>query len=59
MEMEDEYFFPLAEELLSEADLGELDSEIFKKEDPLFGPETEKHFEMLRDDILRWEKDNG
>ena len=59
MEMEDEHFLPLAEELLSEADLGELASEIFEKGDPLFGPETEEHFAMLRDDILRWEQINS
>lgn len=56
MEMEEKHFLPLAEELLSEADLGELASEIFEKADPLFGPETEDHFAMLRDDILRWEQ---
>ena len=56
MEMEEEHFLPLADEVLSGADLEELESEIFQREDPLFGPETEKHFEMLRDDILRWEQ---
>ena len=56
MQMEEEYFFPLAEQLLSEQDLAELDSGIFSKEDPLFGPETEEHFKMLRDDIMRWEQ---
>ena len=56
MEMEEEHFLPLAEEVLSEADLGELEFEIFQKDDPLFGPETEEHFAMLRDNILRWEQ---
>lgn len=56
MEMEEEHFLPLAEELLSERDLGELESEIFATDDPLFGPRTEAHFAMLRDDILKWEK---
>jgi hemerythrin-like domain-containing protein len=55
MEMEEAHFLPLAEEVLSEADLEELDAEIFQKEDPLFGPKTEEHFTMLRDNILRWE----
>ncbi len=55
MQMEEENFFPLAEEVLSASDLEELESEIFQKDDPLFGPETEKHFEMLRDYILRSE----
>jgi len=56
MEMEEAHFLPLAEEILSEADLEELESEIFQKEDPLFGPETEEHFAVLRDYILRWEQ---
>ena len=54
MEMEEEHFLPLAEELLSEADLGELASEILEKDDPLFGPRAEERFAMLRDDILKW-----
>ncbi len=56
MQMEEEHFLPLAEELLSASDLEELESEIFQKDDPLFGPETEKHFEMLRDYILKSEE---
>lgn len=56
MEMEEEHFLPLAAEVLSETDLGELQSEIFKKDDPLFGPGTEEHFAMLRDNILKWEQ---
>lgn len=56
MEMEEEFFLPLAEEVLGEADLGELDSELFGKEDPLFGPRTEAHFTGLRESILKWEK---
>lgn len=56
MEMEEEHFLPLAEEVLSEADLGELESEIFEKDDPLFGPETEENFAVLRESIFRWEE---
>jgi hemerythrin-like domain-containing protein len=52
MQMEEEYFFPLAQQLLTAADLEELESEIFERDDPLFGTGTEKHFEMLRDYIL-------
>jgi len=55
MEMEELHFLPLADELLSEAHLDDMDAEIFQRKDPLFGPKTEKHFEMLRDDILKWE----
>jgi hemerythrin-like domain-containing protein len=56
MEMEEVHFLPLADELLSEVHLNDMDAEIFRREDPLFGPKTEKHFEMLRDNILKWEK---
>jgi hemerythrin-like domain-containing protein len=56
MEMEEEHFLPLAEEVLSETDLGELQSEIFNKDDPLFGSGTEEHFAMLSDSILKWEQ---
>ena len=59
MEMEEAHFLPLAEEMLSEADLEELESEIFQTEDPLFRPETEKHFAMLRESILKWEEADG
>lgn len=59
MEMEELHFLPLADELLSEANLKELDAEIFRREDPLFGPKTEEHFEKLRDDIIKWEATDG
>ena len=59
MEMEEAHFLPLAEEVLSDADFLELDAKIFRKEDPLFGPETEEHFTMLRDNILRWEQSDS
>ena len=55
MEMEEIHFFPLADELLSATDFNDLDAEIFRREDPLFGSTTEKQFEMLRDDIIKWE----
>ncbi len=53
MKMEERHFLPLAEELLSNADLRELDAEIFSAEDPLFGPQTERRWASLRDEILR------
>lgn len=56
MEMEEVHFFPLADELLNEAHLNGLNAEIFRREDPLFGPKTDKHFQILRDDILKLEK---
>ncbi len=59
MEMEEEYFLPLADELLSRSDLDVLESEIFQTEDPLFGPETAKRFENLRDAIFEAELESS
>ena len=53
IKMEERHFLPLAEELLSNADLRELEMEIFSREDPLFGPQTEQRWASLRDEILR------
>jgi len=59
IDMEEASFLPLAEHVLSEADLEELESEIFQREDPLFAPKVEEHFAMLRDHILRWQETHG
>jgi len=56
MAMEEAHFFPLADALLSPADLEQLASEIFDRDDPLFGPDKEQHYASLRDEILRWEE---
>ena len=58
MEMETEKFFPRAIGVLSEADWDEIDAQVSDEQDPLFGPETAKEFEKLRDDILRWEAED-
>jgi hemerythrin-like domain-containing protein len=42
IEMEEVHFLPLADELLSDAHLNELDSEIFRREAPLFWTENRK-----------------
>ena len=55
IQMEEAHFLPLAEELLSASDLQALASELFGKTDPLFGSKTERHFEMLRNYILKSE----
>lgn len=55
IKMEERHFLPLAEEMLSRVDLQELESEIFGRQDPLFGPQTEQRFAALRDEILRSE----
>ena len=59
MRMEEEYFLPLADELLSDADLSELDDQLFAREDPLFGAQTQGHYAMLRDFILKAERTDG
>ena len=59
MRMEEEHFLPLAEELLSDEDLSELDEELFARIDPLFGAQTQSHYEMLRDFILKADRQDG
>jgi hemerythrin-like domain-containing protein len=56
MQMEEEYFFPLAEGGLTPQDLAALDSELFDKEDPLFGGAVKGRFEALYNDIVKWER---
>jgi hemerythrin-like domain-containing protein len=56
MQMEEEYFFPLAEGGLTPQDLAALDSELFDKEDPLFGDKVKGRFEALLNDIVTWER---
>ncbi len=56
MQMEEEYFFPLAEGGLTPQDLATLDSELFDKEDPLFGGTVKGRFEALYNDIVKWER---
>ena len=58
MEMEEEHFLPLAEQVLSQSDRDDLASELFEGSDPLFGPKTEEHFAVLRERILGWERDH-
>ena len=57
MQIEEEHFLPLAEATLSQSDLADLESDIFKSADPLFGSKTEEQFGMLRERILNWEQD--
>ena len=58
MEMEGERFFPRAIARLTEEDWAEIDAQVKQPDDPLFGAEVAKEFETLRDDILRWEKED-
>ncbi len=54
--MEERHFLPLADEVLTRADLRSLDAELFGREDPLFGAETAERFAELRAQILEWEQ---
>ena len=56
MQMEEEYFFPLAEGRLTRQDLATLNSELFDKGDPLFGGKVMGCFEALHNDIVKWER---
>jgi len=51
MAMEEKYFFKLAERSLSQDDWGEIEFDIFDREDPVFDADTEHGFEVLRDRI--------
>ena len=55
MRMEEEYFLPLADEVLSDEDLAQLGEEFSSRQDPLFGEQTQSHYAMLRDFILQSE----
>ena len=55
MQMEEEHFLPLAENMLSPEDLASLDSELFCEADPLMDPATEARYAILREAILSWE----
>jgi hemerythrin-like domain-containing protein len=55
IEMEERYFFPVAEEMLSEADLKALEDDVPRIKDPLFGEDADERFHTLMDNILKWE----
>ena len=55
IEGEEASFFPLAEKMLSDADLTALKSELPEIRDPLFGEDVEERFETLLQNILDWE----
>lgn len=58
MEMEERDFFPLAEKILAPGDWAELEARAGTEEDPLFGPKVAAEFEALRENILRWERED-
>lgn len=54
MGMEEAVFLPAAERTLTASDWAEIDAQMTKREDPVFGPEGEERFRTLRKEILRW-----
>ncbi|MGF1612047.1 MAG: hemerythrin domain-containing protein [Kiloniellales bacterium] len=58
MHMEEARFFPLAERTLTSQDWAAIDAEAGKPDDPLFGAACSGEFAALREDILRWEREN-
>ncbi len=58
MEMEEQYFFPVADAVLSNDDWQHIEARLDSEEDPLFSARAHDRFQRLREDILAWE-DNG
>jgi hemerythrin-like domain-containing protein len=56
--MEEEHFFPLALRVLSPQDWAEIDGQVTKEDDPLFGSEVSRTFEALLRHILKWEQED-
>ena len=58
IEMEERYFFPVADSMLGDADLKELAAKVPEVKDPLFGEDADERFHTLLDNILKWEECN-
>ena len=56
MAMEEERFFPLVLQTLTEEDWADLEAHVMGGTDPLFGGKVEAHFHALRDAILDLER---
>lgn len=57
LEMEERHFFPAAQKALTEQDWAELDARMVAEEDPLFGEHVGDQFEVLRETVLRWQRE--
>lgn len=58
IEAEEDRFFPLALQILTPDDWAEIDKRITRDKDPVFGDEISQEFELLRDTILKWERED-
>lgn len=59
LEMEEQQFFPLTLKTLTPEDWAEIDRQVTRHEDPVFGNAVAQKFEALRDAILEWEEQDG
>ena len=59
MEGEERVFLPAAERALTSEDWADIAMRMSNPEDPLFGREVEKRFEILRRDILAFDRDSA
>jgi hemerythrin-like domain-containing protein len=57
MQREEEFFFPLAEKMLTAADWSHIEGELAKRPDPLFGERVETRYKLLRERLLAWEQE--
>lgn len=57
MRMEEQVFFPLADVLLTSADWLEIEREMTKRSDPVFGGKVEAGFRKLSERLLAWERE--
>ena len=58
MRRENERFFRIAERTLTEADWAEVDADLAQTSDPLFGPQVAEEYELLRDHLLQWDRED-
>jgi hemerythrin-like domain-containing protein len=58
LKMEEEHFFPLALEVLTAEDWAEIDAKVSGEDDPLFSKKAAQEFELLRKNIMRWERED-
>jgi|LGVE01.1.fsa_nt_gb hemerythrin-like domain-containing protein len=58
MKMEEERFFPLAQQILTPDDWVEIDERIAREDDPVFGVDVSQESATLRDKILKWEAED-
>ncbi len=56
MELEERYFFPVAEKMLQAPDWAAIEARLADTEDPLFSGDVQRRFRRLRDEVLAWDE---